>query len=109
MCFTGRINRLVNSLIGFIDGITVGISIKEQLQLEIGKIIAKLSKKEITYEVSVKEITALFDDHEVKEDETITTYYKQAWLDALDDYKPEEEQKVDDITVNYTDRKEKCF
>jgi hypothetical protein len=98
MCFTGRINRLVNSLIGFVDGITVGISMKEQLQLEIGKIIAKLSKKEITYEVAIKEITALFDDPEVREDETITTYYRQAWLDALDDYKPEEEQKDDDIT-----------
>jgi hypothetical protein len=90
MCFTGRINRLVNSLIGFIDGITVGISVKEQLQLEIGNIIAKLGKKELTYEDSVKEITLLFEDPEIKEDETVTEYYKQAWLDALEDYKPEE-------------------
>lgn len=89
-CFTGKINRLVNSLVGFIDGITVGISIKEQLQLEIGKIIAKLSKQEIKYEQAVKEITELFEDPDVKEDETVTSYYKQAWLDALEDYKPDE-------------------
>ena len=91
MCFTGRINRLVNALVGFVDEITVGISIKEQLQLEIGKIIAKLSKKEINYDDAVKEITILFEEPDVKEDKTVTSYYKQAWLDALDDYKEEEE------------------
>jgi len=99
MCFTGRINRLVNSLIGFIDGITVGISIKEQLQIEIGKIIAKLGKQEIKYKEAVKQIRLLFDDPDVLEDETVTTYYKDSWLDALDDYKPEndeEEQKEED-------------
>lgn len=90
MCFVGNINRLVNSLIGFVDDINVGISIKEQLQLEIGKIIAKLTTKEITYKIALKEITTLFDDHEVNEDETVTEYYKQAWLDALEDYNPEE-------------------
>ena len=31
-----------------------------------------------------------FDDPDVKEDETITSYYKQSWLDALEDYKPDE-------------------
>lgn len=97
MCFTGRINRLVNALVGFIDGITVGISIKEQLQLEIGKIIAKLSKKEIKYEDAVKDISVLFEDPDVKEDETVTSYYKQAWLDALDDYKEYSEDVVSDV------------
>ena len=95
MCFTGRINRLVNSLIGFIDGITVGISIKEQLQLEIGKIIAKLSKKEVNYKDTVNIVSTLFEDPDVKEDVTITSYYKQAWLDALEDYKEEELEEVD--------------
>lgn len=92
VCFTGRINRLVNSLVGFIDGVNVGISLKEQLQLEIGKIIAKLGKGEISYKDCKKTITELFDDADVKEDETITSYYKQSWLDALDDYKPDDEQ-----------------
>ena len=95
MCFTGRLNRLVNSLVGFIDGITVGISVKEQLQLEIGKIIAKLSKKEMDYDTASKEISNLFEDPDVKEDETVTSYYKQAWLDALEDYKPELEPEAE--------------
>jgi len=95
VCFTGRFNRLVNSLIGFVDGITVGISIQEQLQLEIGNLIAKLGKKEISYDECFKTIDKLFDDPDVKEDETITEAYKMSWLDALEDYKPElEKQEV---------------
>lgn len=88
-CFLGRFNRLVNALVGFVDGIMVGISIKEQLQLEIGKMIAKLGLGEIGYEECYRNIVELFEDVDVKEDETITSYYKQSWLDALDDYKPD--------------------
>lgn len=90
VCFTGRLNRLVNALVGFIDDIRVGISIKEQLQLEIGKLVAKLSKGELSYADCKKEITALFEDPDVLEDTSITSYYKQSWLDALEDYRPEE-------------------
>jgi len=97
VCFTGRFNRLVNSLIGFVDGVTVGISIKEQLQLEIGKLINKLGANKISYNDCHKKITELFEDPDVKEDETITSYYKQSWLDALDDYKPDSEEKKDTI------------
>jgi hypothetical protein len=91
VCFTGRFNRLVNSLIGFVDGITVGISIKEQLQIEIGKIIAKLGKGEMSYNECKKTIADLFEDNDVKEDQTITSYYKQSWIDALEDYNPDSE------------------
>jgi hypothetical protein len=90
VCFTGRFNRLVNSLVGFVDGATVGISVKEQLQMEIGKLVENLGKEEITYEKCKKQIEDLFNDPDVKEDETITSYYKQSWLDALEDYKPDE-------------------
>ena len=90
VCFTGRFNRLVNSLVGFVDGATVGISVKEQLQMEIGKLVESLGKEEITYEKCKKQIEDLFNDPDVKEDETITSYYKQSWLDALEDYKPDE-------------------
>ena len=99
VCFTGRFNRLVNSLIGFVDGITVGISIQEQLQLEIGKLIAKLGKKEISYDECYKTIEKMFDDPDVKEDETVTADYKQSWLDALEDYKPELDSKKDDTKL----------
>ena len=99
VCFTGRFNRLVNSLIGFVDGITVGISIQEQLQLEIGKLIAKLGKKEISYDECYKTIEKMFDDPDVKEDETVTADYKQSWLDALEDYKPELDSTQDDTKL----------
>jgi hypothetical protein len=91
VCFVGRFNRLVNSLIGFVDGITVGISIKEQLQMEINKLITKLGTNNITYTECYKQIKELFEDPDVKEDKTITSYYMQSWLDALEDYKPDEE------------------
>ena len=100
VCFTGRFNRLVNSLIGFIDGITVGISIKEQLQMEIGKIMAKLGTNELTYKECYDAISKLFEDPDVKEDETITSYYKQSWLDALEDYKPVEEEEEEEEEKN---------
>jgi hypothetical protein len=98
MCFTGRLNRLVNSLIGFIDGIVVGISIKEQLQLEINKILGELTSNKIDYDTCKKHITDLFENPDVKEDPEITDYYKNAWLDALEDYKPE--SKTDPIVEN---------
>jgi hypothetical protein len=90
VCFTGRFNRLVNSLVGFIDGATVGISVKEQLQLEIGNIIGKLSKGELTYSQCKKEIIELFEQPEVLEDNTITTYYKDSWLNALEEFNNDE-------------------
>ena len=99
MCFTGRINRLVNALIGFIDGITVGISIKEQLQMEINNIIKKLTSNEINYEACKKAINDLFDNPDVLADSEITEYYKQAWLDALDDYKPDDYEEMKETKI----------
>ncbi len=90
VCFTGRYNRLINSLVGFIDGITVGISLKEQLQIEIGKLIENLGRERMTYAECKKQMEALFNEPEVKEDETITKEYMQSWLDALEDYKPDD-------------------
>ena len=78
--------------------------------MEIGKLITKLGANEISYSECHKSITKLFEDPDVKEDETITSYYKQSWLDALDDYKPEDEEekkeeegKEDEITKNRID------
>jgi hypothetical protein len=88
-CFTGRFNRLVNALIGFVDGVTVGISVKEQLQLEMGRLIASLGNGDITFDKCMVEFTALFDDPLVAADGSITKAYKDAWIMALDDYRPE--------------------
>lgn len=96
VCFTGRFNRLVNSLIGFVDGVTVGISLKEQLQIEISKIIAKLGKGELSYNECKKNITELFEDENIKQDRSINASYKQSWIDALEDYKPDEEENKEE-------------
>jgi hypothetical protein len=84
VCFVGKINRLVNSLIGFVDGITVGISVFEQIQLEIGCIMSKLTKKEQTFDESKKQILELFNNSDNK---LISEEYKQAWIDALNEFK----------------------
>jgi hypothetical protein len=69
-------------------------SIKEQLQIEIGKIMTKLGTNELSYKKCYDTISKLFEDPDVKEDETITSYYKKSWLDALEDYKPIEGEEL---------------
>lgn len=98
-CFTGRFNRLVNSLIGFVDGVTVGISVKEQLQLEMGRLIASLGKGDITYAKCIAEFGALFDDPVVAADASITKAYKDSWFFALEDYKPEDDVADEAATI----------
>jgi hypothetical protein len=44
-CFTGRINRMVNSLVGIIDGIKVSFSYKEQIMIESQMIIKRINRK----------------------------------------------------------------
>jgi hypothetical protein len=43
VCFTGIYNRLINSLVGILDGVYVGISSSEEVQLRFGQIIKELS------------------------------------------------------------------
>jgi hypothetical protein len=81
LCFTGKFNRLVNSTIGFIDGVQVGFSEGEQLQLEFGVIIKKLNKDNYTFEklyCDTKEIL-----HYVNDENT-----QKAWFDAIMDLAP---------------------
>lgn len=109
VCFTGRFNRLINSLVGFVDGITVGISLKEQLQIEINRIIEKLGQEKITYAECKKQMEDILNAEEVIEDKTITEEWKRSWLDALEDYNPdkvEEEEEYDKDTWqnNFVDK-----
>lgn len=105
VCFTGKYNRLINSLVGFVDGITVGISMREQLQIEIGKYIAKLSSEQISYDECKKAIQDLLEDPEVAEDSSITEDYKNAWMDALEDYKPAPEDFQAELEARIAERK----
>jgi hypothetical protein len=84
LCFTGRINRMVNALVGFVDGIMIGLSEKEEIQMKISIIIKQLMDKKINKETAKEKMTEMFSH--VGEKENISDNYKQANLSALDDY-----------------------
>jgi hypothetical protein len=42
-CFTGKINRLINSMVGFLEGVKVSISYKEEIQMSIQTILSKFT------------------------------------------------------------------
>ena len=88
MCFTGVYNRLLNSVVGIIEGVQVGFSEAEELQLEIGKIISNLndtSKPDYAFNNAIcdaKQTLEFVKDVNVK----------NAWLDAIYDLKPNDEK-----------------
>jgi hypothetical protein len=120
-CFTGRMNRLVNVLVGFIDGVHVSISRKEEIQLSIDKVIRKLpllskhAKEEqrklfASYIKDVDEIFNYENNDPENKDDYISPEYKQTWIDAILDYQPEPDKlqciylgdnKYDNINSNY--------
>lgn len=83
VCFTGKYNRLINSLVGVLDGVNVGISLKEEIQLEFGKIIEKLNKKDekYTFNNAICDANHIFDNSNNIE--------KTIWMEALLDLAPE--------------------
>ena len=87
MCFTGKYNRLINSMVGIIEGVEVGFSEGEELQLEFGKIIQRFNNDE-DEEYTFNNL--LCDSKEllrfVKAEEL-----KQPWMDAINDLMPEPE------------------
>ena len=85
LCFTGRMNRLVNSLSGIVEGIKVSFSIEEQIQLESQKIIERLTSKTITLEKAKEEMLEIFNDEDIKKDETLMRL-KEDYVNALADF-----------------------
>uniref|UniRef100_A0A6C0HG64 Uncharacterized protein n=1 Tax=viral metagenome TaxID=1070528 RepID=A0A6C0HG64_9ZZZZ len=85
LCFTGRINRLVNSLSGIVEGIKVSFSIEEQIQLESQKIIERLTQKTITLEKAKEEMVEIFNDEEIKNDDSLMRL-KNDYVNALEDF-----------------------
>jgi len=93
-CFTGKVNRLINSMVGFIPGVKVSISYKEEIQMSIQRILTKFmecinshSKHNIrtNYQHTMYEISELFCDipKDILEYEKITPEYQQSWLDSV--------------------------
>ena len=75
VCFTGRITRVVNSLCGLIDGITIGYSVNEQIS---NAIIAIMRRADNDETINAKnEAKKYLDELKIPELE------QQPWLDAL--------------------------
>ena len=94
MCFTGRMNRLVNSLSGIVDGIKVSFSIEEQIQLESQQIIERLTNKTITLEKAKEEMLEIFNDEEIKNDPQLMRL-KEDYVNALDDFADDDDTTID--------------
>lgn len=80
-CFTGKYNRLINSLVGILDGVQVGISKNEEAQLEFQRLLTKITNCATHEEFNkiiceAKEIVQDMPD-------------KDIWIEALYDYAPE--------------------
>lgn len=96
LCFTGRINRMVNALVGFIDGIQIGLSVKEETQMRISMIVKRLMDKKIKKEEARKEMEELFEG--LGKESNITENYKQANLLALEEFGDDDED--DNVVTN---------
>ena len=94
MCFTGRMNRLVNSLSGIVDGNKVSFSIEEQIQLESQQIIERLTNKTITLEKAKEEMLEIFNDEEIKNDPQLMRL-KEDYVNALDDFADDDDTTID--------------
>ena len=81
MCFTGKINRIVNSLTGLLECVSIGISTKEQIQLNIQRIVKRVTDKRLNYIDGICEIKELFIND--------TDNQVQSWLEAFSDYEPD--------------------
>jgi hypothetical protein len=85
VCFTGKYNRLINSLVGILEGVNVGISSKEEIQLEFGKIMERLNKNKETdkyyFSNAVCEANQIFVHSDNSE--------KSIWMEALFDLAPD--------------------
>jgi TPR repeat protein len=80
-CFTARMDHTVNSLVGFVEGVSVTVTPAELRQMRIGRVIDRLVNKNITYNeaVGLIEIVLVGEPAELAKET----------LQALDDYRPE--------------------
>jgi hypothetical protein len=114
-CFTGCVNRLINVLVGYIDGVIVSISLKEEIQMSIQRLIEKLNKQEITYKETKEEMVKLLNqDYDIDKNDLnnyISEEYKNTWLYALNDYRPDAIRCLfyENIYGHKQEEKVKCY
>ena len=106
-CFTGRVNRMVNSLVGCVDGVKVSFSYKEQILIESQMIIKRLVDKKITFEKAKEEMREIFNDDEIRKDPLLVEL-EEVYIESLNDYNEEEiapydptvpDEVVDDVVI----------
>lgn len=109
-CFTGCYNRMFNALVGLIDNVYVGISSKEELQMEFTKLIQNLNNK--TKEIE-NDKDLLQEEKKEKKKDIFSNCVCEAkellkqknlneakdWLEALYDHAPDPESI--EINKNY--------
>ena len=114
-CFTGCVNRLINVLVGYIDGVIVSISLKEEIQMSIQRLIEKLNKQEISYRQTKEEMVKLLNqDYDIDKNDLnnfISDEYKDTWLYALQDYRPDDIRCLfyENIYGHKPQEKVKCY
>ncbi len=89
-CFTGRINRLIHVLSTFVEGVNIGISEEEEMQMLIQSLIRRLNEKKIKKSQAKNEMIKILDDFHLSEDRRV------GWLDALEDYGDDDEEKKEE-------------
>ena len=97
-CWTGCYNRLINSLVGIVDGVTVGISSSEELQLEFGRIIDRLQKAGVDNKTFLKAMTEACETIQ-----NTTAENGKQWIVALSDMAPDPEEVIIDNKIYYVD------
>jgi hypothetical protein len=82
VCFTGRFTRTLNVLTGFVEGVQVGISSREQMQNQISKAIETCRKKYNNSKEFVERAKEMVGN--ILNEFSISEIERDAWLDAIE-------------------------
>ena len=85
--FTETIHRMINALVGFVDGIYKVLSARDVIEMNMDIFIKQLKDKKINRETVKEKMIEMFSH--VGEKDNISDDYKEANLMALDDYENE--------------------
>jgi hypothetical protein len=80
LCFTGKVSRIINAFCGFVPGVEVMISARDQLQIRVGILLKKKFKN---YNEALEELLELISTSCISEEEF------NAWLEAFEDFEEE--------------------
>jgi len=78
-CFTGRFTRLINVLTGFVEGVGVSLSPKEQMQGRIAQVVSKGQEESLSRDEIVRRVEVVLDEFDVSDEGE-----RMAWLDAIE-------------------------